>query len=120
MDTQAIIDVLGDYAADYTAEQVDDLARVGTRIEGRFPADQLDDPAPAMEALSGAIMAACGDATVESLADELRRARAAAEVAYQRLAGALIWAQEHDGLSDYKLAEQTGQARNTVRKALGL
>ena len=50
----------------------------------------------------------------------MRAARAEAERAYQRLAGAMIWEQQHAGESDYKLAARTGQARGTVRKALGV
>ena len=111
---------LGSTAADLTAEQAVDLERVAERVAARFPADELDDTAPAMEALSGAVMAAVGDATVESLSDELRAARAAAEQAYQRLAGAMMWEQQHAGESDYKLAARTGQARGTIRKALGV
>ena len=112
--------VLGDFADQLAADQIADLERVADRIDGRFPAAELDDTAPAMEALSGAVMAAVGDATVESLSDELRVARAAAEQAYQRLAGAMMWEQQHAGESDYKLAARTGQARGTVRKALGV
>ena len=111
---------LGDFAEQLTADQIADLERVADRIDGRFPAAELDDTAPATEALSGAVMAAVGDATVESLAHELRAARAEAERAYQQLAGAMMWEQEHVGVSDYTLAARTGQARGTVRKALGL
>ena len=50
----------------------------------------------------------------------LRAARAEVERAYQRLAGAMIWEQQHSGESDYTLAARSGQARGTVRKALGL
>lgn len=111
---------LGDSADQLTVDHIADLERVADRIAARFPADELDDTAPAMEALSGASMVALGDETVESLSDELRAARAAAERAYQRLAGAMMWEQEHVGVSDYTLASRSGQARGTVRKALGL
>ena len=106
--------------ADLTAEQAADLERVAERVAARFDAAELDDTEPAMEALSGAVMAAVGDATVESLAHEMRAARAAAERAYYQLAGAMMWEQQHTGESDYKLAARTGQARGTGRKALGV
>ena len=111
---------LGDIADELTAEQVRDLERVAERVNARFPAAELDDPAPATEALSGAVIVALGDETVETLAAGLRAARAEAERAYYQLAGAMMWEQQHTGESDYKLATRTGQARGTVRKALGL
>ena len=111
---------LGDFADQLTADQIADLGRVADRIDGRFPAAELDDTAPAMEALSGASMVALGDETVETLAAGLRAARAEAERAYYQLAGAMMWEQQHAGESDYKLAARTCQARGTVRKALGV
>ena len=120
MDTNAIASLLGDFAADLTDEQTADLERVADRIDGRFPAAELDDTAPAMEALSGASMVALGDETVETLAAGLRAARAEAERAYQRLAGAMLWEQMALGTSDYKLAARSQLARGTVRRALGL
>ena len=111
---------LGDFADQLTADQIADLERVADRIDGRFPAAELDDTAPAMEALSGASMVALGDETVETLAAGLRAARAEAERAYQQLAGAMLWEQMALGTSDYKLAARSQQARGTVRRALGL
>ena len=111
---------LGDFADQLTTDQIADLERVADRIDGRFPAAELDDTAPAMEALSGASMVALGDETVESLAAELRGARAALERARQRLAGAMLWEQVALGTSEYKLAARSQQARGTVRRALGL
>ena len=118
--TTAITDYLGDFAADLTDERKADLVRVAGRIGELYPADVLDDAEPGREALSGATMAALGDATVESLAAELRGARAALERARQRLAGAMLWEQMALGTSDYKLAARSQQARGTVRRALGL
>ena len=112
--------LLGNFADQLTADQIADLERVADRIDGRFPVAELDDTAPAMEALSGASMVALGDETVETLAAGLRAARAEAERAYYQLAGAMMWEQQHTGESDYKLAARTGQARGTVRRALGL
>ena len=73
-----------------------------------------------LEAVNGALMAALGDETVETLAAGLRAARAEAERAYRRLAGAMLWEQMALGTSDYKLAARSQQARGTVRRALGL
>ena len=110
----------GDFADQLTTDQIADLERVADRIDGRFPAAELDDTAPAMEALSGASMVALGDETVETLAAGLRAARAEAERAYQRLAGAMMWERMALGTSDYELAARSQQARGTVRRALGL
>ena len=121
MDTAAAISCfLGDAAGDLTDERKADLTRVAGRIGELYPADVLDDAEPGREALSGATMAALGDATVESLAAEQRGARAAMERARQRLAGAMLWEQMALGASDYKLAARSQQARGTVRRALGL
>ena len=111
---------LGDFADQLTADQIADLERVADRIDELYPADVLDDAEPGREALSGATMLALGDATVESLAAELRGARAVLERARQRLAGAMLWEQMALGTSDYKLAARSQLARGTVRRALGL
>ena len=84
---------LGDSAGELTAEQKADLTRVWDLINELYPADALDDATPGMEARNGATMAALGDATVESLAVELRSARAALERARQWHAGAILWEQ---------------------------
>ena len=118
--TTAISGFLGRAADDLTDERKADLARVAGRIGELYPADVLDDAEPGREALNGATMLALGDATVESLAVELRGARAALERARQRLAGAMMWEQMVLGTSDYKLAARSQQARGTVRRALGL
>ena len=77
--TTAISGFLGRAADDLTDERKADLARVAGRIGELYPADVLDDAEPGREALNGATMLALGDATVESLAVELRGARAALE-----------------------------------------
>ena len=120
MDTTTISDFLGRAAAELTDERKADLSRVAGRIGELYPADVLDDAEPGREALNGAAMLALGDATVESLAVELRGARAALERARQRLAGAMLYEQMILGTSDYKLADRSQQARGTVRRALGL
>ena len=115
--TTAISGFLGRAADDLTDERKADLARVAGRIGELYPADVLDDAEPGREALNGATMLALGDATVESLAVELRGAR---ERARQRLAGAMLYEQMILGTSDYELAARSQQARGTVRRALGL
>lgn len=91
---------LGDSAGELTDEQKAALARVAGRISELYPTDALDDEEAGWEALSGATMTALGDAAVESLAVDVRSARAALERAKQRLVGAVLWEELTLDLSD--------------------
>lgn len=67
---------------------------------------------------NGVLMAALGDATLESLAGELARARAREAEALQTLLGACRWEAAH-GMGEPTLSARTGLARTTIRRGLG-
>ena len=68
--------------------------------------------------MSGALMVIVGDDTLEGVAGEWARARAAERDAMARLTGAII-ASAVQGLPETTIAERAGVNRMTVRKALG-
>lgn len=73
-------------------------------------------PAEARQAaLTGAMLLALGDDTLEAVAGRLHTARAAYEVALAEVTGALLVSAG----SEVELAQRTGMSRTTVRKALG-
>jgi len=70
------------------------------------------------EAFSTAVQVILGDDTLDAVAQEWRRARAAERDAMERLKGAIA-ASAAQGVPETVIAATAGVARQTVRKALG-
>ena len=102
---------LGD--ADLTTEQRAAFGRMVEMIAERY----TDDDAVG-EGMGGALTVILGDDTLEGVAEEWARARAAERDAMARLTGAII-ASAVQGQPETVIAERAGVNRLTVRKALG-
>ena len=103
---------LGD--TELTAEQRTTLEDAIDHLTSRY----ADDGDAVGEGMSGALMVIVGDDTLEGVAGEWARARAAERDAMARLTGAII-ASAVQGQPETTIAERAGVNRLTVRKALG-
>ena len=103
---------LGD--TDLTVEQRATLEDAIDRLTTRYAGE--DDAVG--EGMGGALMVILGDDTLEGIAGEWARARAAERDAMARLTGAII-ASAVQGQPETVIAERAGVNRMTVRKALG-
>lgn len=106
--------LLGDAYDDTTPERRDAISRAADAIETRWPDPDLADTRT--DALSGAMQVILGDATLEGVAADWRRARAVEREAHAALTGALIASAAEP---ETRLAERAQVTRMTVRKALG-
>ncbi|HLS44303.1 MAG TPA: hypothetical protein VK045_02605 [Ornithinicoccus sp.] len=104
---------LGDFASDVTDEQLDRLVDAANTIDERWP--DPDDRMLREAALSAACQVILGDDTLEGIAEEWRKARRIERERMASLTGALIATPG----SERELAERSGVARMTVRKAIG-
>ena len=102
---------LGD--TELTAEQRTTLESAIDHLNTRY-----DDEDAVGEGMGGALRVILGDDTLEGVAAEWARARAAERDAMARLAGAII-AAAVQGVPETTIAERTVVNRMTVRKALG-
>ena len=103
---------LGD--TELTAEQRTTLESAIDYLNTRY----ADDEDAVGEGMGGALMVILGDDTLEGVAAEWARARAAERDAMARLTGAII-AAAAQGQPETTIAERAGVNRMTVRKALG-
>lgn len=103
---------LGD--TDLTVEQRATLEDAIDRLTTRYAGE--DDAVG--EGMGGALMVILGDDTLEGIAGEWARARAAERDAMARLTGAII-ASAVQGQPETVIAERAGVNRLTVRRALG-
>ena len=103
---------LGD--TDLTAEQRTALEDAIDHLSARYAGDED----AVGEGMGGALMVILGDDTLEDVAGEWSRARAAERDAMARLTGAII-AEAVQGVPETTIAQRTGVNRMTVRKALG-
>lgn len=103
---------LGD--TDLTAEQRTTLEATVDHLNGRY----AGDGDAVGYGMGGALMVILGDDTLEGIAGEWARARAAERDAMARLTGAII-ASAVQGQPETVIAERAGINRLTVRKALG-
>ena len=103
---------LGD--TDLTAEQRGAFEGAIDRLNARYAGDE----GAVGEGMGGALMVILGDDTLERIAGEWSRARAAERDAMARLTGAII-AEAVQGVPETTIAQRTGVNRLTVRKALG-
>ena len=103
---------LGD--TDLTPEQRGALEDTIDHLNNRYAGD--DDVVG--EGMGGALMVILGDDTLEDVAGEWSRARAAERDAMARLTGAII-AAAVQGQPETTISERAGVNRMTVRKALG-
>ena len=103
---------LGD--TDLTAERRTAFEDAIDRLNARY----ADDGDAVGEGMGGALMVILGDDTLEGVAGEWSRARAAERDAMARLTGAII-AAAVQGVPETAIAQRTGVNRMTVRKALG-
>ena len=103
---------LGD--AELTAEQRTTLESAIDHLNARYAGDED----AVGEGMGGALMVILGDDTLEGVAAEWARARAAERDAMARLTGAII-AEAVQGEPETTIAQRTGVNRMTVRKALG-
>lgn len=99
---------------DLTAEQRTALDSAIDHLHSRYAGDE-DAVGYGM---GGALMVILGDDTLEGIAGEWARARAAERDAMARLTGAII-ASAVQGQPETVIAERAGVNRMTVRKALG-
>ena len=100
--------------AELTAEQRTTLESAIDHLTSRY----ADDEEAVGQGMGGALMVILGDDTLEGVAAEWARARAAERDAMARLTGAII-AATVQGLPETTIAERAGVNRMTVRKALG-
>ncbi|OLM28646.1 hypothetical protein Ae717Ps2_6242c [Pseudonocardia sp. Ae717_Ps2] len=108
-----VADWLGDFAAEVSEEQGEQLERAFDEIEARWPdQDQADDRT---EAASAATQIILGDDTLEAIAGQWHEARRVERARMAALTGALLASSG----SERELSERTRVARMTVRKALG-
>ena len=111
--------LLGPAYDDTTEEQRDLIGRALAMVAQRWP-DQADSREENTDAANAVLEVVLGDSTVEEIAAEFRRARAAADAAQRRMTGAIIAATLADPqVSEAALATRLGITRTTVRKALG-
>ena len=103
---------LGD--TELTAEQRGALEDAIDHLSTRYAGDED----AVGEGMGGALMVILGDDTLEGVAAEWARARAAERDAMARLTGAII-AEAVRGGAETTIAERAGVNRLTVRKALG-
>ena len=103
---------LGD--TDLTPEQRTTLESAIDNLTNRYAGDED----AVGEGMGGALMVILGDDTLEGIAAEWARARAAERDAMARLTGAII-ASAVQGQPETTIAEWAGVNRMTVRKALG-
>lgn len=103
---------LGD--TDLTAEQRTALESAIDYLNSRY----AGDGDAVGQGMGGALMVILGDDTLEGVAAEWARARAAERDAMARLTGAII-AAAVQGQPETAIAERAGVNRMTVRKALG-
>ena len=103
---------LGD--TELTAEQRTTLEDAIDHLTSRY----ADDGDAVGEGMSGALMVIVGDDTLEGVAGERARARAAERDAMARLTGAII-ASAVQCQPETTIAERAGVNRMTVRKAVG-
>lgn len=107
---------LGEFIADLTAEQVDQIHAAFEVIEARYP--DADDSDAAEAARTAATQVVLGDATTQQAAYAWRAARLAEREAMAALTGALI-VEVAGGAREATLATTLDLNRMTVRKALG-
>lgn len=109
----------GDTAGDVSAEQAEQLNALHADIESRWPDD---DASTRTAVLTGARQIVLGDATLESITNDLDRARSAEYEQRMIQRGAILasstGARSGPG-SEADLIARTGAARATIRKVLG-
>lgn len=117
----ALRDYTGDFwgalVARLGTERLDDLVDVADELHERY---DDGEGGSTTDYLDGALMLAYGDATLQALADARRKALAAYEQAHQNMLGAMVYAARVEGSTEAQITRDTGVARMTVRKALGL
>ena len=105
---------LGDTEA--TAEQKAALLAASDTLAARYPDPDLQTSVEA--AFSAAAQVILGDDTLDTVAQEWKRALAAERDAMLRLTGAIA-ASAAEGIPETVIAETASVDRQTVRKALG-
>lgn len=110
---------LGGHGARDQQQLFQDAAqRISDMYREQYPDGGEDEAGMTGDAVSGAAQYALGDATLDSLGGEVRRAQQAYAQALDTLQGAMV-AAHIQGLSERAIADQAGVARETVRKRLG-
>lgn len=103
---------LGD--TEVTDDQRDQLVRAADMVAETYP-DSTEDRE---RAFSGAAQVILGDDTLIGLSQAWQSAKAAERAAMDELRGAVI-ASSILGMSENAMTNETGIARDTIRKALG-
>ncbi len=106
---------LGDFRADLTDEQVDDLHRAFEAINERY--SDPDDDVRREKACAGAAQILFGDATLNEMRDEWISARWIEREKMAALTGAIIVTGRSQ--TEAEIVQSTGLNRMTVRKCLG-